>query len=69
MAPKVPARASGTVTLAMKVGHARRKKRNITMTTSAMLRSMENWTSLTEARIVVVRSLMMRSFTEGGSHC
>ena len=68
MIPKVPARESGTVMLAMNVGHARRRKRNTTMTTSAMLMSSEVCTSSTEARIVTVRSLRMSSFTLGGIH-
>ena len=67
MAPKVPARASGTVTLAMNVGQKRRRKRNITRMTRAMLKSRENWTSSTEARIVTVRSLKATSLMAGGS--
>ena len=49
---------SGTVTLAMKVGQKRRRKRNTTRITSEMFASSEIWTSLTEARMVVVRSLI-----------
>ena len=66
MNPHVPASASGTVTLAMKVGQNRRRNRKITITTSAMLTAIENCTSFTDARIVVVRSLSTSSFTAGG---
>ena len=48
----VPASASGTVMLAMNVGQNRRRKRKMTITTSAMLSSSENCTSSTEARMV-----------------
>ena len=34
------------------------QKQKMTITTSAMLQHSENWTSSTEARMVVVRSLM-----------
>src|ERR1039458_6439004 len=66
IAPHVPANASGTVTLAMKVGQNRRKNRKITITTSEMLTTSDNSTSSTDARMVVVRSLSTISFTDGG---
>ena len=50
----------------MNVGQKRRRKRKITMTTRAMLRTNEVWTSSTEARMVVVRSLRMERSTDGG---
>ena len=65
MKANVPASASGTVMLAMKVGQNRRRNRKITITTSAMLSSSENCTSCTEARIVVVRSLISVSLIDG----
>jgi len=43
--PTVPDNASGTVTLAMNVGQNRRRKRNTTITTSAMLTTSETSTS------------------------
>ena len=67
--PNVPARASGTVTLAMNVGQNRRRKRKITMTTSAMLSKQGKLTSCTEARIVVVRSLSTSSRSRVASTC
>ena len=68
MKAKVPASASGTVMLAMNVGQNRRRNRKMTITTSAMLSSSENCTSCTEARIVVVRSLISVSLIDGGIH-
>ena len=68
MKAKVPASASGTVMLAMNVGQNRRRNRKITITTSAMLSSSENCTSCTDARMVVVRSLISVSLTDGGIH-
>src|SRR3954463_4985052 len=68
MSATVPARARGTVMLAMNVGQNRRKNRKITITTRAMLKHRENWTSATEARMVVVRSLMGSIFIDGGTH-
>ena len=64
----MPANASGTVTLAMNVGQNRRKKRKMTMTTRPMVSMSENWTSETEARMVVVRSLMGAILMAGGIH-
>src|SRR6267143_1882269 len=64
----VPARARGTVMLAMNVGQKRRRKRKMTITTSEILSKSENWTSATEARIVAVRSLSWEIFMEGGIH-
>ena len=49
-------RDSGTVTAGMIVAHTLRRDTNITMTTSATVSSRVNWTSVTEARIVCVRS-------------
>ncbi len=68
MRANVPASASGTVMLAMNVGQNRRRNRKMTITTSAMLSISENCTSWTEARIVVVRSLISLSLTDGGIH-
>ena len=56
---KVPTSAKGTVTLGIMVAERLRRNRKITKTTSAMVNIKVNCTSLTEARIVVVRSLMM----------
>src|ERR1035441_6260981 len=68
MKAKVPDSASGTVMLAMNVGQNRRRKRKMTSTTSAMLSMSENCTSFTETRMVVVRSLISISLTDGGIH-
>ncbi len=65
--PKAPTREIGTATLGITVAAKLRRNRNITMTTSATVRRSENWTSLTEARIVVVRSVSVETSTADGS--
>ena len=66
MAPKVPIRERGTATLGMSVAERLRRKRKITMTTSATASISSNSTSLTEALIVVVRSVRMETCTLDG---
>ena len=66
MAPKVPMRERGTATLGMIVADRFRRKRKITMTTSATASISSNSTSLTEALIVVVRSVRMETCTLDG---
>ena len=56
-ARSAPSSASGTVTLGITVAHKLRRNTKITITTSAMVSSSVNCTSLTEARMVCVRSL------------
>ncbi len=65
--PKVPERASGMVMLEINVGQKRRRKRNITITTNAMVIRRVICTSLTDARIVLVRSAITLRRTLGGS--
>ncbi len=55
--------------LEMMVGQMRRRNKNITITTSPMVTSRVNCTSLTEARMVVVRSAMTLSSMPGGIQC
>ncbi|MNG01760.1 hypothetical protein D3C84_847530 [compost metagenome] len=55
--PNVPINDNGTATDGMIVALARRKNRNVTMTTRAMAISNSCCTSLTEARMVWVRSV------------
>ncbi|MNX94132.1 hypothetical protein D3C86_1263530 [compost metagenome] len=55
--PKVPISDSGTATDGMIVALARRRNRKVTMTTRAMAISNSCCTSLTEARMVWVRSV------------
>ena len=50
----------------MIVAEALRKKTKITITTSAMVNSNSNSTSSTDARMVVVRSLMIRMSMPSG---
>ena len=66
MAAKVPTSASGTVTLGMMRRPELRRNRKITITTRAMDSSRVNSTSLTEARMVCVRSTMVRTWMAGG---
>ena len=56
IAAQVPASASGTVTPAAMVAAARRRNRNTTSITSAMVASKVHCMSRTLARMVVVRS-------------
>jgi len=51
----------------MTVAEKLRRKRNMTITTSATVSSISNCTSATEARIVVVRSVSTTTCTEAGS--
>ncbi|KWV86430.1 hypothetical protein PFLmoz3_03863 [Pseudomonas fluorescens] len=55
--PKVPTRDSGTAMDGMIVALTRRRNRNVTMTTRAMAIRSSCCTSLTEARMVWVRSV------------
>src|ERR1700716_4417100 len=66
MTAKVPTSASGTITLGIIVAQKLRRKTKITITTSAIVSTSVNCTSLIDARIVVVRSLRMSTFTAGG---
>ena len=68
MAPSVPARDSGTVTAAASVGTSRRMNRATTASTNTTEISSVFSTSATLARIVVVRSLMVRTTMSGGNH-
>src|ERR1700757_1461830 len=63
---KVPIRDSGTATLGMMVAERLRRKRKITVTTSAMVSISSNSTSRTEARMVFVRSVSTVSLTDAG---
>ena len=67
MTTKVPISESGTATLGMMVAERLRRKRKITITTSAMVSMSSNSTSRTEARMVLVRSVRTVSFTAAGS--
>ncbi len=67
MSPKVATSASGTVTAGMTVAQTLRRNRKITMMTSAMVSSMVRSTSLTEARIVVVRSTILSTLMDAGT--
>ena len=64
--PKVPTRESGTAMLGITVAERLRRNRKITMTTSATAKINSNWTSFTEARMVVVRSESNATSTELG---
>ena len=57
---------SGTATLGMIVAASVRRKRKMTMTTSAMQRTSSNSTSETEARTVTVRSVRTVMLIAGG---
>ncbi len=61
-----PSSASGTVMLGMTVAQKLRRNSRTTSTTRAMVSPSVNWTSLTEARMVVVRSRMVSTLTAGG---
>ena len=62
----MPTSASGTVTLGMMVAHRLRRNRKITITTRATESMRVNSTSLTEARMVCVRSTMVFTWMFGG---
>ena len=59
MTANVPISDSGTATLGMIVAAKLRRNRKITITTSPTVSTISNFTSSTEARIVVVRSVRM----------
>src|ERR1041385_2066435 len=63
MTANVPTIESGTATLGIMVADKFRRKRKITITTSATVSISSNCTSFTEARIVSVRSVRMLTFT------
>src|SRR5712672_964713 len=67
MTPKVPTIERGTAKLGMMVARTLRKNTKMTNTTSTMVSINSNWTSETEARIVVVRSVSISTFTAVGS--
>ena len=67
MTPKVPTSDSGTAIAGISVAGTLRRKTNITITTSATASSNSNWTSWTEARMVVVRSVNTLTSTVPGS--
>src|SRR5579863_6503009 len=56
----------GTAILGIIVAQALRKNRNITITTSATVKSRVNSMSLTDARMVVVRLKLVLKVTVGG---
>src|SRR5665213_4525684 len=66
MTPKVPTNDSGTATLGMMVAAIVRKNKKMTNTTNAMVSINSHCTSLTDARIVVVRSVKTVKSTDGG---
>ncbi len=53
--------------LGMMVAATLRRNRNITSTTSTTVNPSSNWTSSTDARMVLVRSVRMPTFTDLGS--
>ena len=55
--PRVPTSESGTATLGMMVAATLRRNRNITNTTSTTVRHNSSFTSVTDARMVLVRSV------------
>src|SRR4029434_4421449 len=63
---KVPTIDNGTAALGMIVADGVRRKMKITATTSAIVRSKENSTSLTDARMVLVRSVNTVTLIEAG---
>ena len=67
MIANVPTNDSGTAMLGMIVALRFLRKRKITMTTNATVRLNSNSTSLTDARIVSVRSVRMVTSTPAGN--
>ena len=67
MTPKVPISESGTATLGITVAEKLRRKRKITITTRPTVSISSNCTSLTEARMVVVRSVSTCTLMDCGS--
>src|SRR6476660_4496129 len=63
----VPTSDNGTATLGMIVADRLRRNRKITITTSATVSTSENCTSLTDARMVIVRSVSTETWTAGGN--
>ena len=61
MAANVPTMDKGTATLGITVAERLRRNRKMTITTRATVSINSNCTSLTEARIVVVRSVRMET--------
>src|SRR5580692_2846410 len=57
---------TGTATAGINVAQTLRRNRKITPTTSPIVRISVNWTSATEARIVVVRSEITETLIVGG---
>ena len=66
IAAKVPISDRGTAAAGMMVADRVRRNRKMTMTTSATASMSSNWTSRTEARIDVVRSVKTVTCTEEG---
>ena len=64
--PKVPTSESGTTTPGMIVAADVRRNTKITSTTRAIANNSSNWTSLTEALIVSVRSVITSKSNESG---
>src|SRR5512139_2238891 len=64
--PKVPTRDRGTATLGITVAAMLRRNINMTSTTKATASISSNCTSLTEARMVVVRSVNTDTLMDGG---
>ena len=67
MAAKVPMIESGSARLGMTVAERLRRKRKMTRITRAIVSSRVNLTSVTDSRIVSVRSKRMFSSTEPGN--
>ena len=65
--PNVPTSESGTATAGISVVVSVRRKRKMTITTSTIVSSSSNCTSSIDARMVVVRSVSVRTLTAGGS--
>src|SRR5271166_5618926 len=63
---KVQISATGTVTDGMMVAQTLRRNRKITITTRLIDRISVNWTSVTEARMVCVRSTIVLTLMAGG---
>ena len=66
IAPNVPTRDRGTATLGITVAESVRRKRKMTITTSATVSINSNCTSSTEARIVIVRSVSVATSIDEG---
>src|SRR5205823_8026132 len=69
MTTKVPTIDIGNATLGIAVAETLRRKRKITSTTSARVKSSVNFTSATEARIESERSKSTFNETEAGICC